>query len=339
MRHQPKTPLLRRLYSLPLLLAFALVVGAGLLFSSPTHAALDAVAISCPNKQTTILTGTSGPPNESLIAYLGARPVGGGSSRQDGTWRIPLQVNERPGIYAVEVKVRGSRAIVGRFTCYVDVSLTATDASPTTAGVAGTPSRPTGGPTALPTAARIASPTSRTTTAVTAATAAATARTTTTVATPVATTATTATTAAPTTTTITTTMTITTTTTTTTTATASSGGIKINDVVCRDPAYPADSEFIELRNDTPNKFTLTGWRISNVSRSNVSYTFPDYTINAGPDVYVAIYSGIGTNQPDFGELWWGRTDQVWFVGDRAELRDSGGKLVDSYTVLKSSCTY
>jgi hypothetical protein len=115
--------------------------------------------------------------------------------------------------------------------------------------------------------------------------------------------------------------------------------MKINDVVCRDPKFPDDSEFIELRNDSSVKITLTGWRVINASRSNVSYTFPSFTINAGPDVYVAVYSGIGTNRPDpgSGEFYWGRTDQLWLVGEKAELRDSAGKLIDSYTVLASSC--
>jgi hypothetical protein len=76
-----------------------------------------------------------------------------------------------------------------------------------------------------------------------------------------------------------------------------------------------------------------------VTRSNTAYTFPTYTIDAGPDVYVAVYSGIGTNKPEFGELYWGRTDQLWQIGDKAELRDAAGKLIDSYVVLASSCTY
>jgi hypothetical protein len=115
--------------------------------------------------------------------------------------------------------------------------------------------------------------------------------------------------------------------------------VKINDVVCRDPKFPDDSEFIELRNNGAASANLTGWSITNTSRSNVSYTFPSFTINGGPDVYVAVYSGIGTNRPDpgSGEFYWGRTDQLWLVGEKAELRDSSGSLIDSYVVLASSC--
>jgi hypothetical protein len=125
------------------------------------------------------------------------------------------------------------------------------------------------------------------------------------------------------------------------TITPASANVKINDVVCRDPAYPADSEFIELRNDGAGSANLAGWSIINTSRGNVSYTFPAFTINGGPDVYVAVYSGIGTDRldPGSGEFYWGSADQLWFVGDKAELRDSAGKLIDSYVVLASSCTY
>jgi hypothetical protein len=117
--------------------------------------------------------------------------------------------------------------------------------------------------------------------------------------------------------------------------------IKINDVVCRDPKFPDDSEFIELRNNGAASANLAGWSITNTSRSNISYTFPSFTINGGPDVYVAVYSGIGTDRldPGSGEFYWGSADQLWFVGDKAELRDSAGKLIDSYVVLASSCTY
>ncbi|MEI7771970.1 MAG: lamin tail domain-containing protein [Chloroflexales bacterium] len=113
--------------------------------------------------------------------------------------------------------------------------------------------------------------------------------------------------------------------------------IKINDVVCRDPNYPSDSEFIELRNDSSAQVILTGWRVVNASRSNVFYTFPTYTTRIGPDVYVAVYSGIGVDVPSDDTFYWGRTDQLWFVGDKVELRDPSNRLINSYTVLAASC--
>lgn len=113
--------------------------------------------------------------------------------------------------------------------------------------------------------------------------------------------------------------------------------VKISDVFCRDPQYPQDSEYIELRNDTQAAIDIAGWTISNASRSGVSYTFPSYTMERGPNVYLTLYSGIGTNNPTFAEFWWNRSDQIWFVGDRAELRDPAGNLIDTYSVTQSNC--
>ncbi|MBX0331092.1 lamin tail domain-containing protein [Oscillochloris sp. ZM17-4] len=310
-----------RRFLLTLVVTVALMLLASILAGTSLQAASEPLAISCPNKQTTILAGTGAPPNESLIAYLSSRPVGGGSSRSDGSWQIPLLVNERPDQYPVEVKVRGSRTIVGRFTCYVDVPLeTPTPVAPEdgsgSSGASPTATATTaGGATATPArTATVVSP-SRTSISATATatltrtTPAGTATATSTSTTPVA----------------------------TTTSQAASATIKISDLFCRDPAYPDDSEYIELRNDGTTAVDMLGWKVINQTRSNLSYTFPRYTMGAGPDFYVTLYSGIGDNLPDFAEFYWDRTDQLWNDGDRAELRDPSGNLVDAY-IVPAGCT-
>ncbi|NNJ13265.1 lamin tail domain-containing protein [Chloroflexales bacterium ZM16-3] len=270
--------------------------------------------MACPNKQTTILIGGDAPPNASLIAYLAGRPVGGGSSRGDGSWRIPLFVNERPGVYPVDVKVRDTRALVVSFTCYVDVPISTAEPAMPISEATGTPSSASPTPSSTPTSAlaktesatatitRTPTATRSATTQTTQVTATATATATTTITTP------------------------------TTTATASTAQLKISDLFCRDPYYPDDSEYIELRNDSTTPLNLLGWTVVNTSRSGVSYTFPGYTMEAGPNTYLTLYSGIGDNLAEFAEFYWNRTDQLWYDGDQAELRDPAGYVIDSYTV-------
>lgn len=328
-------------------MAFALLIGVGILLGTSTSAAVDTVALSCPNKQTTFLTGVTAPPYESLIAYLNTRPVGGGISDQDGAWRIPLHVNEHSGIYDVEVRVRSTRALIKRFTCYVDVPLDDTSAIPTETSTAGA--------TAFATATRSPVPTNQIGTT----TATATRNPTTTGATPTRTptsnsdavaTATrapmTGATAIPTSTataTATSTQTPNPATATAATATAAAAGITINAAVCSDadplPTDP-DAEYVELVNDSETSVTLTGWKIVK-AQTTLSYTFPTFTLT-GPRMYVMIRSRSGTDQPepdsDTSYFYWNRTNQIWFLGTTIELRDPSGTLIDSYVLAaKDGC--
>ncbi|NTW01052.1 MAG: lamin tail domain-containing protein [Oscillochloris sp.] len=304
--------------------------------SGPTQAASDPISLSCPNRQTTILTGSDAPPNASLIAYLSQRPVGGGSSRQDGSWRIPLDVNERPGTYSVQVKVRGTRTLVGSFTCYVDIPLDLS-ATPDGAMTAGTSTSalvsetPTSGPSLTTTGT---TPT-RTTTVTGTRTTTVTGTTTTTV-TGTRTTTVTGTRTTTVTGTRTTTVTGTTTTTRTTTAIAK---ISINEITCRDPDYGGtddDSEYIELESNDTAAIDLNGWKVVNGSRSNLTYTFPSYIFTVDLNSYTRLYSGMGDDAPDFAEFYWNHTDRIWYSGDQAKLYDASGNLVDSYTVANSN---
>jgi septal ring-binding cell division protein DamX len=332
--------LLRRFASLPLLIVLCLTIGAGFLVSAPTQAALDPVALSCPNRQTTFLAGGGAQPGSSLIAYLRTRPVAGGSVGPAGTWSIPLKPNERPGIYDVEVRLRGSLTLVASFTCYIDVPLDVTE-TPEPGSPA--PEEPTTEATAAPglpsPSATVAAPTA---TAATRTTTAGTATRTTTAGT--ATRTTTAGTATRTTTAGTATRTVTGTTTTTTgtgtptTTTEAAANVKINDVVCREPTDDPTFEYIELVNNESSEVTVTGWKIVNTSQGNATFTFPTFTIEAGPDIYIVVYGGIGTNRPDIGEFYWGNNNQIWHIGDRVELRNASNTLVTSLTVPADSCS-
>lgn len=85
----------------------------------------------CAMGQTTWLSGT-GVPHTPLLVYWAGRPVGGGSVNTAGHWAIPLMVGrERPGMYAVDVRSRENRALIGAFTCAVGVAL-APSAAPIT---------------------------------------------------------------------------------------------------------------------------------------------------------------------------------------------------------------
>jgi hypothetical protein len=65
------------------------------------------------------ITG-AGEPGTALIVTFADRPVGGGSVRNDGTYRIALRIGpERPGVYLVEVEERDSRLVLQEFACEV----------------------------------------------------------------------------------------------------------------------------------------------------------------------------------------------------------------------------
>jgi hypothetical protein len=313
--------------------------GAGLLMSAPTQAAIDPVILACPNRQTTLLTGNGAQPGSSLIAYLRTRAVAGGSVGPTGAWSIPLKPNERPGIYDVEVKLRGTLSLVARFTCYIDVALDATDTPEPTLASTATPTIPTVAVPQLPTATLASGTATATLTS-------GTATTTRTASTATGTgTITVTTTAGTATRTPTGTITVTTTAgtaTTTTTAQAGAINIKINDVVCRKPTDDPTFEYVELVNKGSNEVDLSGWKIVNITQGNAAYTFPvstpAYKFPAGPDVYVVVYGGIGSNRLDIGEFYWGNNTQIWHIGDKVELRNASSQVVTSLTVPADSCS-
>lgn len=97
---------------------------------SPTPTPLLPIGVEtrvCLPGETIEITG-EGTPGTPLIVTFADRPVGGGSVRSDGTYRITLRIGtERPGLYLVEVEERDSRFVIQEFGCEVP----APDASPT----------------------------------------------------------------------------------------------------------------------------------------------------------------------------------------------------------------
>ncbi|MBX0329434.1 hypothetical protein K2Z83_17320 [Oscillochloris sp. ZM17-4] len=80
---------------------------------------LDSSAISCVPGEMIIIEG-SADASAALIVSFGGRPVGGGFSRGDGSYRIWLRIgDERPGSYPVAVEDRDTSALVQGFSCIV----------------------------------------------------------------------------------------------------------------------------------------------------------------------------------------------------------------------------
>jgi hypothetical protein len=66
-----------------------------------------------------VIEGTADP-ELALIVTFGDRPVGGGFTRNDGSYRIRLRIgDERPGIYLVQVQERATRNLIQEFNCQV----------------------------------------------------------------------------------------------------------------------------------------------------------------------------------------------------------------------------
>jgi hypothetical protein len=308
-------------------LLFAAVIGGILFFAAPLRAA-DPTPIACPTGQTIFVRGQA-PPREALLLFLADRPVGGGLADASGAYSLPLRAQERPGSYPVEVRVRASKALVDRFTCFVDVPIgdvTETPTVDTAPSVAGTPTaRPTGSAATTPSpgASRSVTPTRGTSTA--------TALGGTPSATPTGPTATPSASAtsgpSP-------TASATTRSGATATPTVGPNQVIIAFVVLSDPAFPDESsEYVEIENTLSRPVNLQGWQLRNLSRPNVpTFTFPSYELEV--DTTIAVYSGTGQNDLEIGDFFWGQTQPIWAVGDQAELRDARGNLIHTYTVVE-----
>jgi hypothetical protein len=285
-------------------------------FVAPQRAAsAERVELACPNGRTVFLEG-AGPPRTALLIFLDGRPVGGGSSDARGAYRLPLTPRERPGIYNVDVRTRAERIDVGRFTCYVDVPLNVQPTpTPEIVATAPLPGAPTPNPPGVtPTATAATGPGGAATTTPSP-TQTATAGTgyppPGNNATPTSTPSPTSTTGAP----------------------KADIDISIIEIVLREPGQELDpqAEFVTLSNDGDTTVNLTGWRLTNTSRTDqLTFTFPAYDFKAG--LTVVIYSGTGTNNLNKGEFYWGQTGNIWSRGHRATLRDNSGRSVDSFVV-------
>ncbi len=290
-----------------------------------TYAQPDVLA--CLRNQTIILRGDQAPPFQGLIVLFAGLPVGGGVSDAAGRWQIPLRVNEPPGIYPVEVRLRDTQQLLASMVCYVDVPLPATVVpspteipSPTltkTLSPSPTPvPRPTTALPTVPQATRTTTPTGQVT------------------ATPQRT--------------ITTTPTVQTTRTpqSTFTPTPTSGGVPgvtptpipagisvTLEIVAYDPdtSTSLNDEYVTLVSNEENDLTIGGWRIINISRpERPTFVFPNFVL--APETEIYLYTGSGTNNLGAGDFYWGLSAPVWRQGDTAQLFDAQGRLVSSYQV-------
>jgi len=278
-------------------------------------------ALACPRNQTITLRGDQAPPFQGLIVLFADLPVGGGVSDAAGRWQIPLRVNEPPGIYPVEVRLRDNQQLLARMVCYVDVPLPATVVPSPTKIPSPTPTlapRPTTALPTVPQATRTTTPTGRAT------------------ATPQITATTTPT--VPTTETPRITF--------TPTPTSTLGGVPIAtptpipagisvtlEIVAYDPdtSNSLNDEYVTLLSNEENDLTIGGWRIINISRpERPTFVFPNYVLAPESEIY--LYTGSGTNNLNTGDFYWGRSAPVWQRGDIAQLFDAQGRLVSSYQV-------
>jgi hypothetical protein len=276
-------------------------------------------ALACPRNQTITLRGDQAPPFQGLIVLFADLPVGGGVSDAAGRWQIPLRVNEPPGIYPVEVRLRDNQQLLARMVCYVDVPLPATVVPSPTKIPSPTPTsvpRPTTALPTVPPATRTTTPTGQVT------------------ATPQLT--------------ITATPTVQTTRTpqSTFTPTPTSGGVPgvkptpipagisvTLEIVAYDPdtSNSLNDEYVTLLSNEENDLTIGGWRIINISRpERPTFVFPNYVLS--PETEIHLYTGSGINNLDLGDFYWGRSAPVWQRGDIAQLFDAQGRLVSSYQV-------
>lgn len=284
-----------------------------------TYAQPDVLA--CPRNQTITLRGDQAPPFQGLIVLFADLPVGGGVSDAAGRWQVPLRVNEPPGIYPVEVRVRDSQQLLASMVCYVDVPLPATVVPSPTEIPSPTPTlapRPTTALPTVPQATRTTTPTGRAT------------------ATPQITATTTPT--VPTTETPRITF--------TPTPTSTLGGVPIAtptpipagisvtlEIVAydRDTSTSLNEEYVILTSNEENDLAIGGWRLVNISRpERPTFVFPNFVL--APETEIYLYTGSGTNNLGVGDFYWGLSAPVWRQGDTAQLFDAQGRLVSSYQV-------
>lgn len=278
--------------------------------------AAEALRLDCPRAQTVWIAG-EGRPYTALLILLRGRAVGGGSVGADGRWRLPLQVDEPPGIYAGAVVERADRSELLRFTCYVDRPIADEPPTPTSSIAPARTATATPSPTV--TATRSPAP------EVTAAAQASPTHT----ASPSPSPSTTAT------------RTATSTATTTPvppeqlvspTATSLAGvadKLRFGDVGVSDPGTSGSYGYAEIISSATTVIDLTGWQLVNQSRSGLpSFSFPPYQLIAKGSVSIILGQGTSTSDT----LYWVVDQPIWFSGDTLALRTPQGTTVKTVVV-------
>lgn len=293
--------------------------------------------LACLRGETTWLRGQS-EPGTGLLAYFAEQPVGGGVAGPDGSWAIPIAVQDAPGIYPVTVVNRHAVGVaVASFICYVDIPVgsvpTATPAAqPATAEAPVEPSSPPvaadnealSATATTPADELAASPTSD----------------------PLLPTSTEAT-ATPTEAGLTPTEagltpTLEPTPTapsevsptlepTSTAGVPPAGGSEL-DLVSVQPHTPGEPELFEyviIENLGAAAQDITGWRLVH-GTTGEAFSIPAFSLPAAN--VLAIWSGSGEDDPEGGTLYWPAEAGRWAAGDTIELRGADGQLRDTLVV-------
>ncbi|WP_298814529.1 lamin tail domain-containing protein [Chloroflexus sp.] len=321
------------------------IAGVGLMLVIPPLASAQPETIACPRRQTVMLRGSAAPPFQGLIVFFAGQPVGGGFSDGAGNWQIPLYVDEPPGFYLVEVRLRQNQQTLASYRCAVDVALTSESThsptaliSPTATATPTITTTPTPAARLTPTVSQLPSPTrspapTLTTTTGgggTGSTPGLTVTATLSAVTPTAT--------------LTRTPTATRTATPTLTPTRPAGSVSTPTlepaglavtlgILPYDPntSTSLNDERVTLYSEEENDLVITGWKIVNISRSDrPTFTFPAFTL--APEVEIYLYTGSGTTNLATGDFYWGLATAVWRRGDIAHLLDAQGRLVSAYQV-------
>lgn len=109
-------------------------------------------------------------------------------------------------------------------------------------------------------------------------------------------------------------------------------GIEIQDIFFNGDINPEEpDEYVVLRSTTDGAVDLGGWRLISVNPSGVNNQ--EFRFPAGASMSAGQSCRVYTNQnhPEHCGFSWGSAQAVWRnAGDKAELRDAGGALVDQF---------
>ncbi len=87
------------------------------------------------------------------------------------------------------------------------------------------------------------------------------------------------------------------------------------------------SEAVEILNGGTSVARLEGWRMVN-PRNRAEYIFP--VLNLFPQGAITVHTGVGEDTAI--DLYWGRDEAVWQVGDTVQLFDAKGELQATFEI-------
>ena len=87
-----------------------------------------------------------------------------------------------------------------------------------------------------------------------------------------------------------------------------------------------DVEYVEIHNKGQGGVNITGWQLKD--EEGHVYTFPAFILNSGGAVKVLSQRGSDT----VIELYWQSDNPIWQPGENAQLVDSSGNVVTTYSI-------